>query len=281
MSKEMMTRRFSKKAGTYDHYAIVQQEMATWLAERIRSQMRQAQADRLLEIGCGTGRLTGMLHELFPRAKLDALDIAPGMLEMARERFQGNASVELKQADIEQWVWQAAAQSYGLIASSACFQWLQQPARTAAGLFRILQPGGQLFIATFGPGTFRELHHSFSRAYQQLGREEERHGLSYLHGEEWRNMLLAAGFANVEVTGTERTLYYPDVRSFLLAVKEIGANTGASSGNRGLGQRRLLVAMMEEYHRLYATKSGVPVTYELLYLHAGKQEQTFFDKDKH
>ncbi|MCM3468965.1 MULTISPECIES: malonyl-ACP O-methyltransferase BioC [Brevibacillus] len=268
MANELVSKRFSAKAATYDQYAVVQQEMASILAKSIFSGTRQVQS--LLEIGSGTGGLTRLLRAQFPLCEYVALDIAPGMVKQARERFREDTRIRFELADVERWVWEERSETYDLAASSACFQWLQQPARTAAGLYKLLRPGGQLFFSTFGPGTFQELHRSFDSAYRLLDRPPERHGLSYLTPEQWRDICLGAGFASVESERTRRTLYYPDVRSFLQAVKAIGANAGGKSSGTGLGQRRLLTAMMAEYQRLYGDERGVPVTYELVFIRAKK-----------
>lgn len=52
MANELVSKRFSAKAATYDQYAVVQQEMASILAKSIFSGTRQVQS--LLEIGSGT-----------------------------------------------------------------------------------------------------------------------------------------------------------------------------------------------------------------------------------
>lgn len=49
--------------------------------------------DRLLEIGCGAGRMTGRLAEL--AGSVVALDVSPEMLRLARENLAGAGNVEL------------------------------------------------------------------------------------------------------------------------------------------------------------------------------------------
>jgi tRNA (cmo5U34)-methyltransferase len=48
------------------------------------------QAIEVLDLGAGTGLLSGFIATSFPMARLMLLDIAPQMLERARERFAGH-----------------------------------------------------------------------------------------------------------------------------------------------------------------------------------------------
>src|SRR5271167_4060784 len=46
-------------------------------------------APEILDLGAGTGLLSGFIAAAFPHARLTLLDIAPEMLDRARERFVG------------------------------------------------------------------------------------------------------------------------------------------------------------------------------------------------
>jgi len=56
--------------------------------------------DRFADLGCGDGRLIGLVRERFPAAAAIGLDSSPPMLARARERFAGEPSVELVDADL-------------------------------------------------------------------------------------------------------------------------------------------------------------------------------------
>src|SRR5215831_9044725 len=51
--------------------------------------------ERVLDAGCGTGKVTAMLLERLPRGRVVALDGSPSMIEEARRRFAGDGRVEL------------------------------------------------------------------------------------------------------------------------------------------------------------------------------------------
>jgi len=55
----------------------------------------------ILDVGCGTGYLTKLLLDRWPDARITAIDIAPGMIEYARDRFN-ESNVEFACLDIEE-----------------------------------------------------------------------------------------------------------------------------------------------------------------------------------
>ncbi|TRY16574.1 malonyl-[acyl-carrier protein] O-methyltransferase BioC, partial [Geobacillus sp. LEMMJ02] len=63
IDKQLMQKRFSERATTYDQFANVQKKMAHELIKRIVHPPKT-----ILEIGCGTGYLTKLLHDAYPQA---------------------------------------------------------------------------------------------------------------------------------------------------------------------------------------------------------------------
>lgn len=267
MWKTTVGQRFDKKASSYDQYALVQKEMA-WHLHNLALEAKgdTTSIERLLEIGCGTGGLTRLMRKSFPCADYRALDLAQGMIDLARTRITADGmACEFIHADVEEWVWQQEESSADLIISGACFQWLSRPAETLQGLFRLLRPASSLLFSTFGPRTFTELHDSFAHAHVALGQEEIRHGLTFHSADQWKSMLSNAGFTSVTVETEQVVPTYPDVLSFLQAVKAVGANSSQAQA-RGLGSRKLLAEMMRYYENTYGCGQGIPVTYDLMYI---------------
>ncbi|MFC9773877.1 methyltransferase domain-containing protein [Paenibacillus chitinolyticus] len=295
-------------AELYDQNAAVQRYMTVQLVRLIRDELQPPPHSRLaripadhlpvLEIGCGTGLLTERLAALLPPGgEMTAADLSPAMLEAARNRLgarRGRSdrvsgapressvptpaspefpdtrpdSVRFLRADIEKWAADAPASSYGLIASSACFQWFTRPAQTLFHLRRLLKPGGKLMFATFGPATFTELHRSFDKAYRSMEVPPQRHGLSFHSGDEWTDMLREAGFGEIRTTRLVRTEYFPNVALFLKSVKALGASTTNALQVPGLSPRRLFGGMFQHYEKEFGTQGRIPVTYELLLIRA-------------
>lgn len=111
--------RFSEAASCYEEGARVQKQAAVefdaWLAS-----LGLAPPNRIAEIGCGTGFLTGLLATRYPDAAICAADLAPAMLDRCRENLRGNPNIEYRLCDgrdthfdpVPDW-----------IVSAMCFQW--------------------------------------------------------------------------------------------------------------------------------------------------------------
>lgn len=73
----------------------------------------------ILEIGCGTGYLTQLLCEKFPKAAITAVDLSSGMIELAKEKVREDR-ISFICGDIEEL---SIERHYDLIISNATFQW--------------------------------------------------------------------------------------------------------------------------------------------------------------
>src|SRR4051794_2182282 len=77
-------------ADTYDRSSEPQQE---WAAE-VLTRLDGVRADAtVLDVGCGTGRVTELLLERFAHGRVLAVDASEEMVRLARERLGGRAEV--------------------------------------------------------------------------------------------------------------------------------------------------------------------------------------------
>jgi SAM-dependent methyltransferase len=101
-----------------------------------------AEGDHVVEIGCGVGRLTRVLA--WRAERVTAIDIAPRMLELAREHNPGLGTVEWLLGDGHTLAGVADASADGVF-SHVVFQHIPDPAITlgyVAEMGRVLRPGG-------------------------------------------------------------------------------------------------------------------------------------------
>lgn len=100
---------------------------------------------RVLDAGCGTGRLLRELARLVPQAQeLHGIDPAPNMVAVAAEASSGDARVHIQQGFAERLPFEDGR--FDLVVSSTSFDhWHDQ----LAGLrecARVLEPGGRLVL---------------------------------------------------------------------------------------------------------------------------------------
>jgi trans-aconitate 2-methyltransferase len=108
--------------------------------------------ERVLDAGCGTGRVTAALLERLPRGDVVAVDGSPAMVEAARERL--GDSVELHVADLVELELDRPVDA---ILSTATFHWIADHDRLFGRLLDVLVPGGRLVAQCGGAGNIAAL----------------------------------------------------------------------------------------------------------------------------
>ncbi len=111
----------------------------------------QALRGRVLEVGCGTGRVTRALVEISPDAEIFGIDISPEMLAYCAGSIPG-VSYELR--DMREVVAHAAAPFDAVIAPHNVIDAVDHADRvlTFAGLSAALNPGGLLIFSSHNRG---------------------------------------------------------------------------------------------------------------------------------
>jgi trans-aconitate 2-methyltransferase len=103
--------------------------------------------ERVLDAGCGTGRVTATLLERLPRGEVVAVDGSPAMVAEAQERL--GPGVDCRVADLTELVLEAPVDA---ILSTATFHWIADHDRLFEHLFAALKPGGRIVAQCGGEG---------------------------------------------------------------------------------------------------------------------------------
>jgi len=105
--------------------------------------------ERVLDVGCGPGTLTGPLAVAAgPAGLIVGVDLAEGMLNQARAR--GQARFELARMDVERLALLDGV--FDAVASGHSLHFCTDLARCLAELRRVLRPGGRLAASAPGEG---------------------------------------------------------------------------------------------------------------------------------
>jgi trans-aconitate 2-methyltransferase len=96
---------------------------------------------RVVDLGCGTGELTKVLHERSAAGSTLGIDTSEAMLERSRSRAGDGLSFEL--GDIADWI---PRESLDIVYSNAALHWVDDHPALLARLTAALQPGGQLAV---------------------------------------------------------------------------------------------------------------------------------------
>ena len=139
-------------AAAYDAHAVVQRQVADWLAERVMA--AAPPAPRVLEVGCGTGFLTGATLPYLIEPDWLMTDIAPAMLARG---LAANPGVRGRVMDGEHPDLPGEA-PFDLIVSSLAVQWFADLGGGLRRLAACLALDGRMLVTTLVEGTFAAWH---------------------------------------------------------------------------------------------------------------------------
>jgi len=234
------------RAEDYDRAALLQQEAGTALLKRLPDR----KVDTLLDLGCGTGffgqALKRHCHQLV------GLDLAEGMLRRARAN---TGEVQWLCADAENLPLER--DSIDQVYSSLAVQWCEDLPRLAREIARVLQPGGELALATLGPDTLWELRAAWRAVDAQV------HVNRFATHEEMHNAFAAAGMELVGHDAERWLRRVAQVRQLARELRAIGAHNVNPGRQAGLTGKRRWQQLESAYRAIAGDAAGLPVTWAL------------------
>jgi malonyl-CoA O-methyltransferase len=245
---------FDRASASYEAAAVLQARVGDELLERLDFFRFEPQV--VVDLGAGTGRLSGELKRRYKRASVVAVDIAPGMLREARRHFGLFRRFERVCADVRQLPFNDG--SVDLAVSNLMLQWCDEPDAALAEIRRVLQPDGFFAFTTFGPDTLKELRAAWAAVdtYSHVNTFIDMHDIGDAFGR--------AGFTEPVLDVERVTLTYSDVLALMRDLKTIGAHNVTAGRPRGLVGRARLRAMEAAYERA-RVEGRIPATYEVIY----------------
>ena len=139
-------------AATYDKVA---DPMTRWGAA-VLGQLPLRGDERVLDAGCGSGRVTELLVERLPRGSVVALDGSGAMIEQARTRLaRFGDRVEFVVADLGQPM--PLPVPVDSIISTATFHWVPDHDALFRNLAAVVRPGGRLVAQCGGAGNIASI----------------------------------------------------------------------------------------------------------------------------
>jgi len=145
----MLTRRPDWDAAVYHRVSAPQFE---W-GQRVLDRLELRGDERVLDAGCGTGRLTALLHARLPAGQVVAMDRSRDMTLRAREHLA--TGVPVVRADLLALPFRA---TFDVVFSTATFHWVLDTPTLDANLRDVLVPGGRLNAQCGGVGNLARLH---------------------------------------------------------------------------------------------------------------------------
>jgi len=195
-------------ARTYDQSSQPQQAWASDVLARLEGIGDDA---TILDVGCGTGRVTELLLALVPHGRVLAMDASQDMVALAQERLGDRAQVWCQDAlDLE------LDEPVDVLVSTAALHWVTEHDRLWPRLAQALRPGGVLEVQCGGQGNINRVRKVIDAVARE--RAPELVGWSpwvFAAPQETERRLHAAGFTSIRCWLEERPTYPEDVAAFV------------------------------------------------------------------
>jgi trans-aconitate 2-methyltransferase len=195
-------------ARTYDQTSGPQQAWALDVLGRLETVAPDA---TVLDVGCGTGRVTEALLALVPRGRVLALDASEEMVALARRRLGDRAHVWCQDVlDLE------LDEPVDAIVSTAALHWVTDHDRLWARLGGVLRPGGALEVQCGGKGNIAGVREIIEAVARDAAPEFA--GWSpweFAAPEQTERRLREAGFTAIRCWLQPRPTYPQDVDAFV------------------------------------------------------------------
>jgi trans-aconitate 2-methyltransferase len=192
----------------YDRSSEPQQ---AWAAEVLGRLEGIAPDATVLDVGCGTGRVTEALLALVPRGRVLAMDASADMVALARSRLGGRAEVWCQDA-----LELALDEPVDAIISTAALHWVPDHDRLWGRLAGALRSGGVLEVQCGGEGNIDGIREVIEAVACDIAPELVGWSPWVFAGPgETERRLQEAGFTGTRCWLEERPTYPQDVDAFV------------------------------------------------------------------
>ena len=265
---KQVRRAFSRSAASYDAAAQLQHAVEARLLESLDylddPALQREPPQRVLDLGCGTGRASIAMQKRWPKAQIVSLDLALPMLRQARgtsARSMGWLSNPFarKPAQVcaDARALPLAEASVDVLFSNLCVQWVEDLDALFAGFRRVLKPNGLLLVSTFGPETLWELRDAFAHA------DAAPHVSPFADIAGVGDALVRAGFHQPVLDREDERTHYQDLPSLMRELRAIGATNALASRRHTLTGRSRFATAASAYET-HRDAQGLPATWETI-----------------
>jgi trans-aconitate methyltransferase len=136
-------------AADYASNSVVQQ---TWARELIAG-LKLHGDERILDAGCGDGKITAEIARAVPRGSAVGVDASPQMIEFAQRTFSiSNLEFYVMDARKVQFI-----RKFDLVFSNAALHWVDDHQAFLRGAASVLRPGGRMVVSCGGKGNAHDV----------------------------------------------------------------------------------------------------------------------------
>lgn len=204
-------------------YHQISAPQVSW-GKKVLARVKLRGDERVLDAGCGTGRLTRDLLEALPRGHVVALDVSENMLDTARAYLEPDfgSRVEFVRCDLLELPFE---REFDLIFSTASFHWVLDHDRLFRNLYRALRPDGSLIAQCGGGNNLARLLARVSRLTESPAYAKHFFGYrfpwEFSDAETAANRMREAGFERIETSLEEAPTKFGTAGEFQSFVESV------------------------------------------------------------
>ena len=127
----------------------------TWARELI-AKLKLRGDERILDVGCGDGKITAEIARAVPRGFVAGIDASAEMVGFARKTFPPSqiSNLKFQICDARRIKFD---RRFGLIFSNAALHWVDDHPAILRGMASVLKPGGRLIVSCGGKGNAQDV----------------------------------------------------------------------------------------------------------------------------
>lgn len=193
-------------------YAAHSASQLAW-ARELLARLRLRGDERILDVGCGDGKVTAELARAVPRGRVTGVDRSRAMIRFARAHYPPQRHPNLRFAIMDARRLRTR-RPYDIVFSNAALHWVDDPQAFLRGAARCLIGGGWLVVSCGGRGNAQEMflavratirHRSWRGFFRGLRRPYHLRG-----PEDYERWLPRFGFEPVLLRLTPRQAVFAD-----------------------------------------------------------------------
>jgi trans-aconitate 2-methyltransferase len=226
--------------------------------------------DAILDLGCGTGKLTIELARLASKGSVVGIDPSEEMLDKARAVASGADNMSLIKAPAEDLEF---IERFDLAFSNSAIQWVKDQPKAASRVYQALKPGGRIAFQFPAKDFCGEFFDAVDYAVAALGYERfyQRWQSPWKlpAGEEFGSLLSRAGFSSVEVSSRKYRLAFMTTEDVVAWWSSAGLRPYLAA-LPGTGRQYFQEAFAENFGK-NRTERGIEFNFTRMFAFAKKQ----------